>query len=145
MANFNITQFGKPLDKSNYTIDLQKNVFYSKAIHLVLDFTDLEDWSFRTGNSCTFQCVDECYFNTGITCTFKAYYNCTFTTGSYCTFYVAENCTFNITHGCTFNVIDVLTHTFVCSDGHSIILDSKGNRRYVLTGEFLRLMKIARG
>ena len=93
----------------------------------------------------TFKCKDDCYFNTGCFCTFMAHYNCTFTTGKFCTFNVAENCTFNITHSCTFHVADVLTHTFVCSDGHSIILDSMGNKKYVLTGEFLRLMKVLKG
>ena len=101
--------------------------------------------SFKTGAYCTFKCGDDCYFTTGSSCTFTTVSNCTFTTGMCCTFRVDENCKFKITHGCTFNVIDVLTQTFVCADGHSTILDRNDNRRYVLTGEFLRLMKVRKG
>ena len=105
MDEFKIMQFGKPLDKSNYTIDLQKNEFYSGAIHLVLDFTDLKDWSFITSNSCMFK--------TGANCTFKTGQHCTFMTGHDCIFDTGDICMFNSTSGCTFESGDAcMFHTY---------------------------------
>ncbi len=102
MANFIITQFGKPLDKSRYTIDLEKKFFYSESIHLVLDFTDLKDWSFRTGNFCTFKTGSDCTFNTGQQCTFNTGHRCTFDTGDVCMFYTTSYCTFETGDACMF-------------------------------------------
>jgi len=102
MDDFSITQYGKPLDKSIYTIDLEKKFFSSKAINLVLDFSDLEGWTFYTGNSCTFKAHSKCVFKTGNSCTFKAHSKCVFKTGENCTFHTGSGCTFDTADACMF-------------------------------------------
>ena len=49
MANYySITQAGKPLSRDKYSIDLETKVFSSKEDCLILDFSDLQDWTFNT-------------------------------------------------------------------------------------------------
>ena len=94
MDVFSITQYGKPLDESWYTIDYKNKVISIKEHSLVLDFNCCNDWVFETGSKCTFKTGDNCTFNTGG--------NCTFNTGDYCIFNVSGNCTFNTGDYCTF-------------------------------------------
>ena len=77
--DYSITQHGKPLDPSKYTICEKYKTFFTKENDLVLDFTYQYNWTFVTGSSCT--------FNTGSECTFK--------TGHYCKFITSDDCTFN--------------------------------------------------
>ena len=116
---YSITQNGKPLDKSKYTIDTKNKTFSTKEDNLVLDFSNEYEWSFntcsgctfntcsdctfKTGDYCTFRTGSGCTFKTGRSCTFNTYYNCTFKTGSDCTFKTEDNCTFNTGRNCTFN------------------------------------------
>ncbi len=102
MGNFSITQYGKPLDESLYTIDLENEVFTSAEHDLVLDFTYRHGWTFKTGDTCTFKTGYGCTFNTGHNCTFKTGEDCTFTTGMYCTFNCTFGCTFKTGNHCTF-------------------------------------------
>ena len=94
--NYSITQNGKPLGKSKYTIDEKTKTFSSNENDLVLDFHGLEGWTFKTGNDCTFKTGYYCTFNTGGDCTFNTGGYCTFDTGSDCTFGTGSNCTFDI-------------------------------------------------
>jgi len=57
---YSITQFGKPLDKSKYTIDEKTKTFSSNENSLVLDFSDKWDWVFGTASDCTFKTGYEC-------------------------------------------------------------------------------------
>ncbi len=128
MDNFSITQFGKPLKESLYTIDKENKIFYSKEYNLELDFKNSYGWTFTidgggtliTGGSCTiktrgdytFDTGNHCTFNTGADCTFKTEEYCTFNTGNRCTFdtgldctfYSGNDCTFNTGTGCTFKI-----------------------------------------
>lgn len=81
---YSITQFEKPLDKSQYTIDEKTKTFSTNENNLVLDFQDEYGWTFKTGYGCTFK--------TGYYCTFKTGYGCTFDTGSGCTFKTGKEC-----------------------------------------------------
>ena len=85
--DYSITQNGKTLSESKYTIDLENKTFSSKEDNLVLDFSKLDSWTFKTGSNCTFK--------TDSYCTFITSYTCTFTTGSYCTFKTGPGCTFS--------------------------------------------------
>ena len=102
MDNFSITKNGKPLDESLYSIDFKKKVFISKEIHLVLDFTELEKWSFITNNICTFITGRFCTFTTGNECTFTTGHDCIFDTGNECTFSTRGGCTFSTGWDCMF-------------------------------------------
>ena len=102
MNYYSITQNGKPLDKSKYTIDEKSKTFSSNEDDLVLDFHGLGGWTFKTGSNCTFKTGWDCTFKTGDHCTFNTGSNCTFNTGSYCTFNTGSNCTFKTGSNCTF-------------------------------------------
>ena len=145
MDNFSITQNGKPLDKSLYTIDLDNKVFFSKENELVLDFNSCNDygWTFKTGYGCTFKTGSNCTFTTKGDCTFQTFDNCTFKTGVTCTFRTYDNCTFTTGGLCTFSVYNINTCKFKSYDRiSSIILDRSVNKHYLLTKEFIDLQKI---
>ena len=101
--NYSITQNGKPLDKSKYTIDEKTKTFSSNEDDLVLDFHGLEGWTFNTGSDCTFKTGDYCTFNVNYNCTFNTGSDCTFGTGSNCTFKTGGDCSFD-TEGGIFNI-----------------------------------------
>lgn len=91
--NYSITQYGKELDKSLYTIDEINEVFSSKENDLVLNFPGQYDWNFKTGSNCVFTTGAYCTFETGSSCKFKTDSNCLFNTGSDCKFKTGYNCT----------------------------------------------------
>ncbi len=109
MDNFSITQYGKPLDEYKYTIDLDTRTFSSSEDELVLDFSGLGRWTFKTGISCTFKTGDYCTFKTYANCTFKTGKCCTFKTGKCCTFNTGECSTFDTLWSCTFDTGDDCT------------------------------------
>ena len=129
MDNFSITQYGKPLSKIKYTLDLDNKTFSSKHNDLVLDCYNLDCWTFKTGYGCTFNTGNECTFNTGN--------GCTFLTGDYCTFDTDECCTFMLWN--------INSHKFKSYDGVSIILDRIDNKHYVLTKELIDMIKVING
>ena len=102
MNNYSISQYGKPLDKSKYTIDEDTKTFSSDENDLVLDFHNLDNCTFKTGSCCTFKAGSCCTFKAGSYCTFKTGYSCTFKTGHNCTFKTWSNCTFKTGNDCTF-------------------------------------------
>jgi hypothetical protein len=91
--NYSITQTGKPLDPSLYTIDEETKIFSCEEDNLVLDFCGLDGWTFNVGNSCTFKTGSRCTFKTGDSCTFNTGSHCTFNTGSHCIFKTCNSCT----------------------------------------------------
>jgi len=103
MDNFSITQNGKALDKSKYMIDFDNKTFSSKEYDLVLDFTDLSGWTFKTGGFCNFITLGDCIFDTGWRCTFKTGARCIFTAAACCTFDTGYGCIFNTGGDCTFD------------------------------------------
>jgi len=169
MDNFSITQDGKALKKSLYTIDLDTKTFSSKEYDLVLEFSTCDRWTFKTGGSCTFKtgwyctfktgkhCTFDtasgctfhtgewCTFHTGEWCTFDTGRHCTFTTGAYCTFNTSHYCTFDTGKSCTLALYNINTCKFKKYDGISIILDRKDNKHYLLNEEFIILQKVLNG
>ena len=167
--NYSITQEGKTLDESKYTIDLDNKVFSSKENALVLDFSNCYGWCFNTGNHCTFNTDGNCIFNTEYNCTFNTDGNCIFNTGSNCTFNTGNHCTFNTGNKCTFKtdwkctfntgnncifecgecctymIRDINSQKFQKTDGISIILDTVNNARYVLDENLLGVIRISNG
>ena len=114
MDNFSITQYGKPLDESKYSIDLKNKTFRTKESDLVLDFRYLLGWEFTTGSTCMFNAGDNCHycmFNTGDYCKFSTHSNCTFNTGSDCIFITGHKGTFYTGRSCTFNTGDKCNFT----------------------------------
>lgn len=83
-SNYSITQNGKPLAKSKYTIDEEAKTFSTTEDDLVLDFSDLDAWVFKTGSWCTFKTGSECTFDTRWYCTFDTRWGCTFDTWEGC-------------------------------------------------------------
>jgi hypothetical protein len=74
-----ISQFGKTLNKSKYTIDKKAKTFSTTENNLVIDASECEGWTFKTGSYCTFKTGSYCTFKTGSYCTFKtgfATYKC---------------------------------------------------------------------
>jgi hypothetical protein len=102
MTNFSVTKNGKVLDPISYTWDEDNITFSSDEDGLVLDFTNIDGVTFRTGSHCTFNTGSDCKFNTGHSCTFKTGYDCRFITGSACTFTTGSHCTFKTEYDCTF-------------------------------------------
>ena len=100
--NYSITKNGEcakhlcVIDEGNQTVSTQES-------GLVLDFSGVHRWSFKTGGDCTFDTGGDCTFDTGGGCTFKTSSGCTFKTGGGCTFDTGSDCTFKTGYGCTFN------------------------------------------
>jgi len=67
---FSITKNGKLLDKKLYKIDLKNKTFSTKEFGLVLDFTNEDDWTFKTGFGCVFKTGSSCIFYTSFNCIF---------------------------------------------------------------------------
>ena len=169
MDDFSITQDGKPLDESKYIIDVEGKIFGSLEGNLVLDFSGLYGWAFKTGRKCTFKASIKCTFmtrwgctfNTRSYCTFNTGHGCTFDTGSACTFQTDDNCTFDTGNNCTFHtgnnctfktwgcgifsVRDIKNCKFEYYDGKSIILDRESGQRYVLNEELKKILKMMKG
>ena len=96
-----MTKKGNPLDKSQYIIDLGKQLFATKQAYVSID-CNLNGWTFKTGGNCIFNTGHHCTFKTGSYCTFKTGDYCTFDTGDYCTFTTDIYCTFKTGYHCTF-------------------------------------------
>ena len=111
MNNFSITQYGTPPSKDKYSIDYVKKVFTSKEDDLVLDFTYLTGWTFKTGGRCTFITGSDCTFKTASCCTFHTLENCTFETGysGRCMFNTGKRCIFKTGDNCIFKTGDYCT------------------------------------
>ena len=65
---YSITQFGKQLSKSKYTIDEKTKTFSTNEDNLVLDFSGEYGWTFDTSYDCTFKTGSNCTFDTGSYC-----------------------------------------------------------------------------
>jgi uncharacterized cupin superfamily protein len=102
MFNYKVTQHGLELHPSKYTFDENNKVFSSLENDLVLDFSTVDGFTFKTGSDCTFKTGSDCTFTTIHDCTFITGSSCTFKTGSYCTFKTGNYCTFNTGFNCTF-------------------------------------------
>jgi len=74
--NYSITQNGKALDPSKYTIDEKTKTFSINEDNLILDFSNLNNWTFKTGSGCTFKTGPSCTFKTGSGCAFKTGPSC---------------------------------------------------------------------
>jgi len=145
MAKFNVTKYCKTVDTSYYVLDVRNKVFCTEEDDLVLDFSNLEGWTFDTGRGCTFITGDECTFNTGEYCTFKTRHDCTFNTGEWCTFNTLSGCTFATGELCVFSVYAIGSCKFKTYDNNSIILDRVDKQRYVLTKKFMSMLKVKNG
>jgi hypothetical protein len=99
---FSITQQGKELDKSKYSWNEKTRTLSTKENYLVLDFSDYNNVTFKTGSNCTFNTRSSCTFKTGDYCTFYTSHGCTFKTGSYCIFHTGYSCTLKTGDTCTF-------------------------------------------
>jgi hypothetical protein len=125
---FSVTQYGEPLDPDLYTWDSETKTFTTQESYLVLDFSDIDGCTFKTGYDCTFKTGLYCTFNTGYGCTFKTAYGCTFKTGYDCTFNTDSDCTFKTGYDCTFktglyctfeagnNSLAIIRHEFIIID-----------------------------
>jgi hypothetical protein len=102
MIKFSVTKDGEVLDPRLYTWDEKTKTFSSEEDGLVLDFTDVDGVTFKTGSDCTFITDSYCAFNTVSSCTFLTGSYCVFYTGSSCTFVTSYSCTFKTGHSCTF-------------------------------------------
>ena len=100
---FSVTQNGEPLAKFKYQWDEKTKTFSTNEDDLVLDFTDIDGLTLKTGNDCTFKTGDGCTFYTGHGCTFKTGSGCTFYTGNNGTFITGFGGTFITGFGGTFN------------------------------------------
>ena len=145
MVDYSIRRFGEALSADRYSIDLENKTFISDYSDLVLDFTDSQDWTFKTGSYCTFRTLSNCTFNTGYGCIFNTHWRCTFKTGHSCTFNTGDKCTFNTCHHCIFSIYDINSCTFKSYDDTCIVLDRGSGKRYVLTKEFMQLQKVTNG
>ena len=101
---YSITQNGKPLHPSKYLIDKKEKTFYTKESNVILDFSNLNGWTFETDDSCVFITGSNCKFITGVNCMFSTKHNCKYQTGDFCTFDTNSDCVFNTGDECTFDV-----------------------------------------
>ena len=79
-----VLQNGEQLSLDKFLWDEKSRTFSSVEDNLVLDFSDLNNCTFKTGSNCTFKTGSDCTFDTGSNCTFTTGSNCTFKTGSEC-------------------------------------------------------------
>jgi len=101
--DFSVTKNGIGLEENNYQWDEKTKTFSSHVYGLVLDFTNINGVTFKTGSDCTFDTGSDCTFDTYSNCTFKTGSDCTFDTCSDCTFDTGSNCTFKTSFDCTFD------------------------------------------
>jgi len=106
---FSVTQNGEKLSKDKYTWDEKTKTFSTTESNLVLDFSEYDGCTFKTGDECTFDTSYDCTFKTGDSCTFKTGGYCTFDTGDSCTFDTGSECTFDTSYDCTFKTGDSCT------------------------------------
>ena len=97
-----VLQNCEPLSLDKFSWDENTRTFSTKENNLFIDFTGINDCTFKTGYSCTFNTASNCTFDTGSKCAFKTGYSCTFKTGYSCTFNTASNCTFETSSNCNF-------------------------------------------
>ena len=97
-----VLQNGKPIDLAKFNWCELTNTFSTLESNLVLDFSNIDDCTFKTGDYCTLTTGDRCTFKTEDSCTFATGSDCTFTTWSYCTFTTEDDCTFTTEYSCTF-------------------------------------------
>ena len=90
--DFSVTQFGRPLDPNKYIWDEKTRTLLTTENGLVLDFSSINEITFKTGYGCTFK--------TGYGCTFDTGFMCNFNTGLMCTFRIGFGCIFNIGEKC---------------------------------------------
>jgi len=98
-----VLQNGRQLDLDKFEWDEKTKTFSSDEDYLVLDFKDVYDCTFKTGNGCTFKTSSDCTFKTSFRCTFDTGSDCTFDTGFRCTFDTGFRCTFDTGSDCTFD------------------------------------------
>ncbi len=145
MDDFSITQYGQPLAKSKYIIDIDTKTFESKEDDLVLNFQNGMGWTFYTGYSCNFKTDSDCTFHTGHSCTFDCGNYCTFNTSYGCTFHTGRSCTFHTGDNCTFSLLEIKKCQFKRFDGNSIILDRDNSKRYCLNEDLKKMLKVMHG
>ena len=97
-----VLQNGEQLSLDKFSWDESTRTFSSVENDLVLDFSNLNYYTFCTGSYCTFKTGSDCTFKTSYNCTFGTGSNCTFKTGSECTFKTGSECTFKTSYYCTF-------------------------------------------
>ena len=100
--SFSVTKNGVALDPNLYSWNEDTKTFSTNEYGLVLDFSDWNDVTFKTGSWCILTTGYDCTFKTGPCCTFKTGCDCTFKTSSYCTFDTEHDCTFTTYSNCTF-------------------------------------------
>ena len=103
---FSVTKNGKKLSKKLYTWDEETRTFSTLENCLVVDFTGIDNCTFKTNSNCTFKTGSNCTFNTRPNCTFYTGNGCIFDTGADCTFETGSCCTFDTGSSCTFKTGD---------------------------------------
>ena len=98
-----VLQNGEQLSLDKFSWDESTRTFSSVENDLVLDFSNLNYYTFCTGSYCTFKTGSDCTFKTSYNCTFDTDSYCTFDTDSYCTFDTGSNCIFDTDSYCTFD------------------------------------------
>ncbi len=124
-----VLQHGKPLELDKFEWDEKTNTFSSSENSLVLDFSDVDYCTFKTGSYCTFTTGDYCVFDTGSDCTFKTGSDCTFNTGDYCVFDTGSDCTFKTGFNCVVVRRDVY-EIIELEEGKEIKLNGYGTKGY---------------
>ena len=104
-----VSQGGKPLALSKFALDAGTNTFSTVESELVIDFSGISNFTFKTGHKCTFSTEFNCTFDTGDDCIFKTGGDCTFNTGRGCSFDTGSTCTFNADGNCIFRTVDNCT------------------------------------
>jgi len=100
--NFSVTKNGLHLSPDLYTWDEKTKTFSTNESHLVLDFNNMKDITFKTGSYCVFATNSDCVFETGSDCVFETSSDCVFETGSYCILDTGSWCTFDTSSDCVF-------------------------------------------
>ena len=106
-----VLQNGKPLDLDKFEWDKETRTFSTNQHNLVLDFSNLDCITFKTGDYCTFTTSYNCIFTTGRSCVFTTAWDCVFTTGRSCVFNTGWDCVFKTGDDCVIvnrNVYEVI-------------------------------------
>ena len=143
MLKISVTKNGKELDKDLYSWNEETRIFSSNENGLVLDFSDINNCTFKTKSYCTFKAGSGCMFNTGSNCTFTTgsyctfdtVFGCTFDTGSDCTFKTGADCTFDTEYNCVVVRRDVFEVIQLLNEENHIKLNQGGIKGYEVIGE----------
>jgi len=98
-----VSHYGKSLPLGKFEWDNKTKTFSTDADNLLLNFSDMDGYTFFTGSHCIFITGSDCTFTTENDCVFITWDNCIFNTDENCIVIRKDIC----------EVIEIPPHTMI--------------------------------